>query len=137
MVESAEYNALYHPNLSESHLIINADPAWTAAGGRATAGAGVKIGIIDTGIDETHPFFDPTGFSFPPDGGPWPKCDALNSDSGHPDEDCRYVSEKVIVSKVFYNKARNRGSRCASHPGSRIACCRGLRPEFYPSEMPS
>ena len=66
MVQSAEYNALYHPNLSESYKIINASDAWTAAGGRATAGAGIKIGDIDSGIDETHPFFDPTGFSYPP-----------------------------------------------------------------------
>src|SRR4030095_2633683 len=66
MVERAEYNALYHPNLSESYKIINASDAWTAAGGRSVAGAGIKIGDIDTGIDETHPFFDPTGFSFPP-----------------------------------------------------------------------
>jgi minor extracellular serine protease Vpr len=106
MVERAEYNALYHPNLSESYKIINASDAWTAAGGRATAGAGIKIGDIDTGIDETHPFFDPTGFSFPPG---FPKCDALDSDSHTPDQDCRYVSEKVIVAKVFYNKAQQQG----------------------------
>jgi minor extracellular serine protease Vpr len=123
MVESAEYNALYRPNLSQSYQIINATGAWAAAGGRDMAGAGVKIGIIDTGIDETHPFFNPAGFSFPPDGGPWPKCDALNSDSGHPDEDCRYVSEKVIVSKVFYNKARNRGldAQAIQDHGSHVA----------------
>ena len=34
MVQSAENNALYHPTLSESYKIINADGAWTAAGGR-------------------------------------------------------------------------------------------------------
>jgi minor extracellular serine protease Vpr len=106
MVERAEHNVLYHPNLSESYKIINASDAWTAAGGRATAGAGIKIGDIDTGIDETHPFFDPTGFSFPPG---FPKCDALDSDSHTPDQDCRYVSEKVIVAKVFYNKAQQQG----------------------------
>src|SRR5881227_3585797 len=61
MVLRAEYNGLYHPNLSESYKIINAMDAWNAAGGRAVAGAGIKIGDIDTGIDETHPFFDPTG----------------------------------------------------------------------------
>src|SRR4029453_12894893 len=43
MVQSAEYNALYYPTLSESYKIINASGAWTAAGGRATAGAGIKI----------------------------------------------------------------------------------------------
>jgi len=47
--------------------------------GRATAGAGIKIGDIDTGIDNAHPFFDPTGFSYPTTGGPWPKCDAADS----------------------------------------------------------
>jgi minor extracellular serine protease Vpr len=106
MVQSAEYNALYYPNLSESYKIINASDAWAAAGGRATAGAGIKIGDIDTGIDETHPFFDPTGFSYPPG---FPKCDAADSASHHEDQDCNYVSEKVIVAKVFYNKARQQG----------------------------
>ena len=101
MVQSAEYNALYHPNLSQSHFIVNADPAWAAAGGRAAAGAGIKIGDIDTGIDNTHPFFDPTGFSYPPG---FPKCDAADSNSHHQDQDCNYVSPKVIVAKVFYNK---------------------------------
>jgi len=101
MVQSAEYNVLYHPNLSQSHFIINADPAWAAAGGRAMAGAGIKIGDIDTGIDNTHPFFDPTGFSYPPG---FPKCDAADSNSHHQDQDCKYVSPKVIVAKVFYNK---------------------------------
>src|SRR5947207_4066939 len=106
MVQSAEYNALYHPNLSESYKIINASDAWTAAGGRATAGAGIKIGDIDTGIDHLHPFFDPTGFSYPPG---FPKCDAADSASHHEDQDCNYVSQKVIVAKVFYNKAQQQG----------------------------
>ncbi len=106
MAERAEYNSLYHPNLSESYKIINAVDAWNAAGGRSVAGAGIKIGDIDTGIDEAHPFFDPTGFSYPPG---FPKCDALDSDSHTPDQDCRYVSPKVIVAKVFYNKAQEQG----------------------------
>src|SRR5438876_9610066 len=106
MVQSAEYNALYYPNLSESYKIINASDAWTAAGGRATAGAGIKIGDIDTGIDNTHPFFDPTGFSYPPG---FPKCDAADSASHHEDQDCNYVSEKVIVAKVFFNKNQQQG----------------------------
>jgi minor extracellular serine protease Vpr len=106
MVERVQYNALYHPNLSESYKIINASDAWAAAGGRSVAGAGIKIGDIDTGIDETHPFFDPTGFSYPPG---FPKCDAADSTSHTPDQDCKYVSPKVIVAKVFYNKAQQQG----------------------------
>jgi minor extracellular serine protease Vpr len=106
MVQSAEYNTLYYPNLSQSYKIINASDAWTAAGGRSTAGAGIKIGDIDSGIEETHPFFDPTGFSYPPG---FPKCDAEDSNSHHEDQDCKYVSPKVIVAKVFFNKARQQG----------------------------
>jgi minor extracellular serine protease Vpr len=106
MVQSAEYNALYHPNLSQSYQIINASGAWTEAGGRAMAGAGIKIGDIDTGIDNNHPFFDPTGFSYPPG---FPKCDAADSATHTPDQNCNYVSQKVIVAKVFYNKAQNHG----------------------------
>jgi minor extracellular serine protease Vpr len=106
MVQSADYNRLYQPNLSESYKIINAMDAWTAAGGRANAGAGIKIGDIDSGIDQTHPFFDPTGFSYPPG---FPKCDAEDSNSHHPDQDCKYVSPKVIVAKVFFNKAQQQG----------------------------
>src|SRR5436190_17621958 len=106
MVERAEYNAVYYPNLSQSYQIINATDAWNAAGGRSVAGAGIKIGDIDSGIDETHPFFDPTGFSYPPG---FPKCDAADSNSHHQDQDCKYVSPKVIVAKVFYNKAHQQG----------------------------
>src|SRR5437773_4834563 len=106
MVERVQYNALYHPTLSESYKIINASDAWTAAGGRSVAGAGIKIGDIDTGIDETHPFFDPAGFSYPPG---FPKCDAADSTTHTVDANCKYVSPKVIVAKVFYNKAQQQG----------------------------
>jgi minor extracellular serine protease Vpr len=106
MVERVQYNALYHPTLSESHKIINASGAWAAAGGRSNAGAGIKIGDIDTGIDETHPFFDPTGFSYPPG---FPKCDAADSATHKEDQACEHVTPKVIVAKVFYNKARKSG----------------------------
>lgn len=107
MVLSAEYNTLYYPNLSQSYKIINAMGAWNAAGGRSNAGTGIKIGDIDSGILETHPFFDPTGFSYPAG---FPKCDAADSNSHHQDQDCKYVTPKVIVAKVFYNKAGNQGS---------------------------
>ena len=33
------------------------DGAWKAAGGPMNAGEGIVIGIIDTGIDPTHPSF--------------------------------------------------------------------------------
>jgi minor extracellular serine protease Vpr len=132
MVERAQYNALYHPNLSESYKIINASDAWGVTG-RGNAGAGIKIGDIDTGIDETHPFFDPTNFGYPTDGGPWPKCDAADSNSQHQDQDCKYVSPKVIVAKVFYNKAHQQGldAQAIQDHGTHTA---GIAAGVYPSE---
>jgi minor extracellular serine protease Vpr len=106
MVQQVQYNALYHPSLSESYKIINASGAWTAAGGRSGAGAGIKIGDIDTGIDQSHPFFDPTGFSYPPG---FPKCDAADSTTHTADHNCKYVTFKVIVAKVFSNKLNQSG----------------------------
>jgi minor extracellular serine protease Vpr len=106
MVQQVQYNGLYHPDLSQSYKVINASGAWSAAGGRSNAGAGIKIGDIDTGIDQNHPFFDPTGFSYPAG---FPKCDAADSTTHTPDNNCKYVSPKVIVAKVFYNKANVSG----------------------------
>jgi subtilisin family serine protease len=96
-VLSVEYNALYQPDMSESYKLINAAGAWASAGGRANAGAGVKVGIIDSGVDYRHPFLDSAGFAYP-DG--FPKCDAADTAAGA----CKNVSPKVIVAKVFYNK---------------------------------
>ncbi len=119
-VLTVEYNALYRPLMSESYKLINAEGAWTAAGGRAAAGAGVKVGVIDTGIDQNHPFFDPTGFDYP-DG--FPKCDAADSSSHQPDTNCKYVSPKVIVAKVFYNKAKVQGldAKAVQEHGTHVA----------------
>src|SRR5829696_3965193 len=105
-VSVAEYTTLYRQTLSESHKIINAGGAWSEAGGRANAGKGIKIGIIDSGIDASHPFFDPTGFSLP-EGWSAPRCDARDSSGGK----CKdgYTSNKVIVAKVFNNKLNQTG----------------------------
>ena len=41
-------------------------PTSSGAPTLATAGNGMKIGIIDDGVDATHPFFNPAGFTYPP-----------------------------------------------------------------------
>lgn len=99
-VVSVEYNALYQPSMTTSVNIIDAIGAWQQAGGRGDAGAGVKVGVIDSGINETHPFFDPTGFTAPAG---FPKCDAIDSSAGKADTACKHVTDKVIVAKTFYN----------------------------------
>jgi minor extracellular serine protease Vpr len=93
-VKAVEYVTLYRQDMSESHNIINADGAWGYAGGRSDAGRGIKVGIIDTGIDQDHPFFDPSGFSYP---------------AGFPKGNTAYTTPKVIVARVFNNKLNQSG----------------------------
>ncbi len=51
-----------------------------------TAGNGMKIAIIDDGVDQSHPFFNPAGFTMPP---------------GFPKGNRAFTTAKVIVAKAF------------------------------------
>ena len=96
MVKGAQYEGLYRPqdNNDPDLTLINAINAWSAVGGPANAGAGVKVGIIDTGIDQTHPCFNPAGYSYP---------------SGFPKGDHSFTTQKVIVARVFNNQSNRFG----------------------------
>jgi minor extracellular serine protease Vpr len=48
---------LYRKLLDRAVVLQNVTDAWTQIGGQGLAGQGVKIGIIDTGIDASHPAF--------------------------------------------------------------------------------
>jgi minor extracellular serine protease Vpr len=56
-VDRTAFSWLYRPTMTVSTDLIHADLVWPSAGGRANAGSGIKIGIIDTGIREDHPAF--------------------------------------------------------------------------------
>jgi subtilisin family serine protease len=75
----------YRPLLDRSPRLIGADQMWGAPA-FTTAGNGVKIGIIDDGVDQTHPFFNPTGYTMPP---------------GFPKGDAAFTTAKVIVARAF------------------------------------
>lgn len=86
-----EYQGLYYPTVcgTDNDLaIINAINAWNVNGGFAHAGEGVKVAIVDSGIDITHPCF---------------------SDAGYPAQaqlgDTAFTNNKVIAAKVFNNNA--------------------------------
>ena len=69
--------------------IVGAPAAWSTMGGIENAGAGLKIGILDTGIDIDHPAFaDPT-LRAPPG---FPK--------GRP-EDLAFTNNKVIAARSY------------------------------------
>jgi minor extracellular serine protease Vpr len=112
MVKHVEYEGLYYPTYDDPDLaLINAFDAWDQGGGPATAGEGVKVAILDTGIDITHPCF---------------------SDTGYPNQtqlgDPRFTNNKVIVAKVFNNKTPGRGYTAealqahGTHVAGTVAC---------------
>ncbi len=92
----------YTLEMNRSPTLIGAPAIWSALGGQNVSGLGIKIGMIDAGIDQNHPFL--TDPSLPAAAG-FPKCDAMDSSVGIPDQSCMFVSNKVIVAKVFQTEA--------------------------------
>jgi minor extracellular serine protease Vpr len=120
MVQQAQYEGVYTPQAIDPDLtLINAFSAWGAGGGASAGvkpdGSRVKVGIIDTGIDVTHPCFNDAGFPATPKQGP----PAL-------------TNNKVIVAKVFNNKTPGRNYTPAAvqahgtHVAGTVACDYGL-----------
>src|SRR6266853_905189 len=89
-VSLVEPSLTYTPTMNRSVGVINAPAAWNAVGGVANAGAGIKIGVLDTGIDQTHPFLTDNTLT-PPAG--FPKFDPGNQ---------QFTSKKVIVARVYF-----------------------------------
>jgi minor extracellular serine protease Vpr len=73
----------YRLELNRSPSLIGAPQLSAATGAR---GEGVKIGVIDDGIDQTSRFFDPAGFSYP---------------AGFPEGNTAFTTPKVIVARAF------------------------------------
>ena len=63
---------------------IGADKLWGPT--FATAGNGMKIAVIDDGIDASNPYFNPSGFQYP---------------AGFPKGQTKYTTAKVIVQRTF------------------------------------
>ncbi|HXG77118.1 MAG TPA: S8 family serine peptidase [Gaiellaceae bacterium] len=53
----------YSPSLNRGPSVIGA-PQFASLTG--ALGEGVKVAVVDDGVDPEHPFLDPAGFSFPP-----------------------------------------------------------------------
>ena len=116
---TVQYEAVYYPlGHNDPDLdLIDAPEAWTqAAGGAPNAGAfpdgsRVKVGVIDTGIDISHPCFSGAGFPATQQRG-----------------DQRFTNNKVIVAKVFNNKVHQSGNTAeaigdhGTHVAGTVAC---------------
>ena len=71
----------YKPALDKAVGLVN-----LPVGGVAGGGAGIKIGIIDSGIDQNHPGFQDASLTPP---------------SGFPKGDSNYTNNKVIVARSY------------------------------------
>lgn len=80
------YTPPFKRDLTTALTLMNVPQAQNALGGAANAGAGIKIGIIDSGIDQTHPGFQ--------DG-------SLTPPSGFPKGDTNFTNNKVIVARSY------------------------------------
>ncbi len=74
----------YSPTLYSSPGFIGAPVLWGP--GLSSAGNGIKIGVIDDGVDRSHPFFGGAGYAMP---------------AGYPKGQRSYTSTKVIVARAF------------------------------------
>jgi subtilisin family serine protease len=83
-VERVWPSVRFHSSLDRTPQLIGAPALWGPA--FATAGQGMKIGVIDEGVDQTHPFLDPAGYTMPP---------------GFPKGNASFTTAKVIAARAF------------------------------------
>ena len=77
------------PRLNRALDLLKVPAAWGSVNGEQNAGAGIKIGILDTGIDQTHPGFKEGALQYP---------------AGFPKGDSAFVNKKVIVARSYVNE---------------------------------
>ncbi len=82
----------YKRSLNAAVQLVNAPAAWNSLGGIQVAGAGMKIAILDSGIDQNHPAFQDSSLT-PPTG--FPVC------SGAAFRCSDFTNNKVIVARSY------------------------------------
>jgi minor extracellular serine protease Vpr len=76
--------------LNRATTLMNGPQAWAlTSGGQSNAGAGIKIAILDTGIDQNHPAMQDPSLPMPLG---FPKCSGA---------DCAFTNNKVIVARSY------------------------------------
>jgi minor extracellular serine protease Vpr len=99
----------YHKVLDAALPLADVPAAWSnlSVGGEANAGRGVKIGVIDTGIDINHPMLQDSSLS-PPAGYPL----FTLATSSCPNSDQRFTNSKVIVARNYVPLLANLDLNC-------------------------
>ncbi|MBN2326752.1 MAG: S8 family serine peptidase [Candidatus Omnitrophica bacterium] len=79
---------IFEPCLNKALPLHHAPEAWKILNEDTHAGRGVKIGVLDTGIDITHPMFSGKDFQYPP---------------GFPKGQTGATNGKIIAARHFFN----------------------------------
>jgi len=83
-------------HLNQAIQLMDAQTAWTAVGGQSNAGRGIKIAILDSGIDLANPAFQDSTLPMPSG---FPLCSGFPIPSG---SSCgSYTNSKVIVARSY------------------------------------
>jgi subtilisin family serine protease len=88
----------YTLDTNRSPSVVGADELHAATGAK---GDGVKIGVVDDGVDPRNPFLSGSGFTFPP---------------GFPKGGRKWTSPKIIVARAFPGPGAGRPGRLAVDP---------------------
>lgn len=83
-VKTVDAGMTYPVSSATTSQITRAAATWQT--GLPNKGDGMKIAIIDDGVDQTHPYFSPAGYTMPP---------------GYPKGQTAYTTAKVIVARAF------------------------------------
>lgn len=107
-VKAVYLDELQQIDTNRTPEFIGATAAWSALGGQGSAGEGVVVGILDSGIWPESPAFsdpDPAGKPFaPPAGGPYP-CDFGNT-AANPNDAPFTCNNKLIGAYRFLGTYR-------------------------------
>ncbi len=88
----------YTSTMDRGPSVIKATDLQAATGDK---GQGIKIAVVDTGVDSSSPFLNPAGFTYP---------------AGFPKGNTKLTTPKVIVAKVFPGPVRDKNSNKAFDP---------------------
>ncbi|MED5526050.1 MAG: S8 family serine peptidase [Pseudomonadota bacterium] len=85
---------VFHVNMDQSLPIIKAPAAWEALGGQATAGKGLRVAVVDSGIRPENPMFDDAGMTAP-------DASTLPTDDYCHTVDASFCNNKLIVARYY------------------------------------
>jgi len=81
---------LFHHTLDHALPLLKVPDAWNQIGGQANAGLGIKVAVIDTGIDSRHQAFNDPALTPPPG---FPKTNTQF--------DAAYTNNKIIAARSY------------------------------------